>query len=54
MVADDGLIISIKEARKKLPVKLRNELTDEQVQHLIVRLEAIAREFIRNTVPKST
>ena len=47
------LIISIKEARKKLPKHLREKLSDEQVEFIIVRFQSIAREYIECSVPHS-
>ncbi|HVC36557.1 MAG TPA: hypothetical protein VNE40_03935 [Candidatus Dormibacteraeota bacterium] len=47
------LIISIKEARKKLPKHLRERLTDEQVEFIIIRLQSIASEFIHSSVPQN-
>jgi hypothetical protein len=52
-LAQPQLIISIKEARKKLPKHLREQLSDEQVKFIIVRLQSIAREFIDCSVPQS-
>jgi hypothetical protein len=46
-------VISIKEARKLLPKKLERRLSDDEVEHIVVKLEAIAREFIRLSVPKN-
>ena len=42
-------IISVKEARKLLPKGLR-ELSDDQVEIIVHRLESIARHFITSQV----
>ena len=49
----EDTIISKKEARKLLSKRLQQKLTDDQVEAMVVRLESIAREFIRSTVPKN-
>jgi hypothetical protein len=48
-VGGADLVITVKEARKLLGKDLR-ELTDDQVETIITRLDSIARNFIASRV----
>lgn len=45
-------IISVKEAKKKLSPEVKAKLSDEQIEFVITKLEAIAREYIKSSVPE--
>lgn len=48
---ESPLIISVKEARKLLGKEYKN-FSDSNIERIVALLESIARETIRNTVPK--
>lgn len=45
-------IISLKEAKKKLSPEVKANLTDDQIEFIVAKLESIAREFITSSIPK--
>jgi len=52
VISGQQAIISVKEAKKKLSPDVKAKLTDSQIEFIITKLESIAREHIRNSVPK--
>ena len=53
VISSQQAIISVKEAKKKLSPEVKANLTDDQIEFIVAKLESIAREFIKTTIPKS-
>lgn len=52
VISNQQAIISLKEAKKKLSPEVKANLTDDQIEFIVAKLESIAREFIKSTIPK--
>jgi len=53
LIGGEQAIISLKEAKKKLSPEVKADLSDDQIEFIVAKLESIAREFIKSSIPKS-